>query len=312
MENYTGKVCPFCKTEIKEEDSVKVCPACNIPHHEACWEENKGCTTFGCSEQHVEDAASTPAAVCSKCGAALEEGQVFCSKCGQKADLIVDAEVNSAINQFNAEVSNSIAAKNKSPLVPVIAAVAAVVVIAIGIFVAPKIFVSVEDLCARGDYAKAYEKADEDEKLEVIAENVAAVQSAFSAENLKDPDSFQLRNAYYKEGTTEAGDPSKQLVLYISGANSYGAKVSSYWLYTWDNDEQDWSYFCSVSDLTEEEYNTYDDSEERIEKLLNNIGRLSIKKTMQDGIELDKDAVKRINTMFEEDRLEDVELIDVE
>ena len=42
MENYIGKICPFCKTEIKEGDTVKVCPACNIPHHESCWEENKG------------------------------------------------------------------------------------------------------------------------------------------------------------------------------------------------------------------------------------------------------------------------------
>ena len=47
MENYIGKVCPFCKTEIKEGDALKVCPACGIPHDEGCWEEKKGCTTFG-------------------------------------------------------------------------------------------------------------------------------------------------------------------------------------------------------------------------------------------------------------------------
>lgn len=42
MENYIGKICPFCKTEITEADTVKVCPACNIPHHESCWQENHG------------------------------------------------------------------------------------------------------------------------------------------------------------------------------------------------------------------------------------------------------------------------------
>ena len=31
MEDYIGKICPFCKTEIKEGDSVKACPACGIP-----------------------------------------------------------------------------------------------------------------------------------------------------------------------------------------------------------------------------------------------------------------------------------------
>ena len=54
MEDNIGKICPFCKTEIKDGDTVKICPACGMPHHQACWEENKGCTTFGCSEQHIE------------------------------------------------------------------------------------------------------------------------------------------------------------------------------------------------------------------------------------------------------------------
>lgn len=44
MDEYVGKICPYCKTEIKEGEDVKVCPECGIPHHAACWEENKGCT----------------------------------------------------------------------------------------------------------------------------------------------------------------------------------------------------------------------------------------------------------------------------
>lgn len=80
MDNYIGKVCPFCKTEIKEEDAVKVCPACNIPHHESCWQENRGCTTFGCSEQN---SVTTQTQVkCTNCGADIGEGQAFCATCG--------------------------------------------------------------------------------------------------------------------------------------------------------------------------------------------------------------------------------------
>ena len=49
-----------------------------------------------------------------------------------------------------------------------------------------------------------------------------------------------------------------------------------------------------------------------IEKLLNNIGRDYIKKAMSDGYKLSKDGVKRINKMFEDYTLDDVELLDVE
>lgn len=161
MENYIGKICPFCKTEIKAEDTVKVCPACGIPHHEGCWEENKGCTTFGCSEQHYEAQGTNPTEVCANCGATLgdgqafcakcgtpkgapkknvcancgaelQEGQEFCPKCGQKAGFAVDAAVNSAISQFNAGVEKK---KKKSKALPIIIAVVLVACIGIGLVV---------------------------------------------------------------------------------------------------------------------------------------------------------------------------------
>ncbi len=54
MNEFIGKTCPFCKTAIQPGEDIKVCPACGMPHHQNCWEENKGCTTFGCAEQHIE------------------------------------------------------------------------------------------------------------------------------------------------------------------------------------------------------------------------------------------------------------------
>lgn len=161
MENYVGKICPYCKTEIKEDDAVKVCPVCNIPHHEACWEENKGCTTFGCSEQHYEAQGTNPTAVCSscgatlgdgqmfcpkcgtpkeeprknicsKCGAELDEGQDFCPKCGHKAGLAVEPSVHSAINQFNNGVTKT--NSKKKSLLLIIGAVAAILVVVILFF----------------------------------------------------------------------------------------------------------------------------------------------------------------------------------
>ena len=161
MENYIGKICPFCKTEIKEEDAIKVCPACGLPHHEACWEENKGCTTFGCSEQHYEAQGTNPTDVCpncgtplgdgqafcpkcgtpkdgvkknicGKCGAELQEGQEFCPKCGQKMGVVVDTTAASAISQFNASVEKK---KKKSKVLPIIIGVVLVVCVGLGVII---------------------------------------------------------------------------------------------------------------------------------------------------------------------------------
>lgn len=161
MENYIGKICPFCKTEITETDTVKVCPACGIPHHEGCWEENHGCTTFGCSEQHYEAQHTNPTDVCANCGAPLGDGQAFCPKCGtpkaaapqknvcgkcgnelqngqefcpkcgQRAGLTIESGVSSAINQFNAGVQQTAAKKKKTPLIIGIAVAIVAVIIAV-------------------------------------------------------------------------------------------------------------------------------------------------------------------------------------
>ena len=155
MENYIGKICPFCKTEITQNDTVKVCLACGIPHHEGCWEENRGCTTPGCSERHYEvqctdstdvcgncgaplgdgqafcSKCGTPTVaskknVCGKCGNELQDGQEFCSKCGQKVNLVMTPEVSAAGNQFNINVQKK---GKKSVKLPIIfGAIAAVVI----------------------------------------------------------------------------------------------------------------------------------------------------------------------------------------
>ena len=281
----TAEVCANCGATL--EEGQEFCPKCGTP------KKKKN--------------------VCAKCGAELQEGQEFCPKCGQKVGLAVDSNVSSAINQFNAGVDKANAKKKKTPII--IGVVLVILVLAALAFktVAPKIFINMEGYMEQGNYEKAYEKAkSDDDKLKVKAENAVAVQSAYSADNLKDPSSFSLRDAYYSESTNDDGMLSKQMVLYISGANSYGASVSSYWLYTWSNDENDWEYFCTVSDLSEEEYSKYDDEDEQIEKIVNNLGRISIKNCMKDGLKLDKDSIKRINKMFEDDTLYDVDLLDVE
>lgn len=53
---YLGKTCPYCQYPIKQDSDVKVCLSCKVPHHQECWEENGGCTTYGC--QGIEGSTS--------------------------------------------------------------------------------------------------------------------------------------------------------------------------------------------------------------------------------------------------------------
>ncbi|MEE0266040.1 MAG: RING finger protein [Acutalibacteraceae bacterium] len=132
MENYIGKTCPFCKTEIKEGDAVKVCPACDIPHHEGCWQENKGCTTFGCSEQNGTQVSGTTH-VCNNCGGNLEEGQIFCPFCGKSTQMNVSEDVSDAISKFNQDIEkNAKKKKKKSKLLMMLLLVIVVIGVILG------------------------------------------------------------------------------------------------------------------------------------------------------------------------------------
>lgn len=103
MNDYTGKVCPFCKTEIKPTDEIVVCSDCDMPHHKDCWIENQGCTTFGClgtikaadnaatsvtsgqiNYEEIKSNVSSAVVYCTKCGAQNSVTSSFCSKCGNR------------------------------------------------------------------------------------------------------------------------------------------------------------------------------------------------------------------------------------
>lgn len=43
-------VCPYCRAPLGDDAAgLTVCPSCGTPHHADCFEENGGCTVFGCS-----------------------------------------------------------------------------------------------------------------------------------------------------------------------------------------------------------------------------------------------------------------------
>ncbi len=50
-------VCPYCRTSVDAAlEPATICPICGTAHHRDCWEENCGCTVFGCSAAPVEEA----------------------------------------------------------------------------------------------------------------------------------------------------------------------------------------------------------------------------------------------------------------
>ena len=49
-------VCPYCRTPFGPEGPLKIfCTGCGMPHHEDCYQENGGCTVFGCSRAPADD-----------------------------------------------------------------------------------------------------------------------------------------------------------------------------------------------------------------------------------------------------------------
>lgn len=331
MENYFGKMCPFCKTEIKKDEPVKVCPACGIPHHESCWEENKGCTTFGCCEQHYEIQGTNPTYVCSncgaslgdgqnfcpkcgtpkivqqvvcqKCGASISDGQVFCSRCGQKVGVAVTPVVNAAITQFN-NVQESKLKKKKLSLKIGIAG-AAVLIIAVVIVIISVLFKSPEDYMAQADYEKAYSTANTLQKNEIKKENLVAYISNMCVGDLKYGDSFKLIDAWVNYDTD-----SRQVVLKLSAKNSYGDRIINYWYYTYDATDQEYSLYTTLTDLDRETINTWSEPEETTEIILRNDCREKIKEFMDDNTTfVDEESVNRINILFENDLLDDVVLL---
>ena len=42
--------CPICQTRLQASDRVVACPDCGQTHHDECWFEIGGCSTYGCKQ----------------------------------------------------------------------------------------------------------------------------------------------------------------------------------------------------------------------------------------------------------------------
>lgn len=238
---------------------------------------------------------------CPGCGKEVKEGLKYCSECGRKIDNSLT--IFKGIHHKKSVVADFVRYHKKKFVVGGLVMGIILVIALVCNFLLPHIFVSTNELLSEGNYGKAYARAKSDEKKEVLIENVLAyVCKKEVVESFKDPDSFHLNKAWYRNDT---------IVLLTSGKNSLGGNTSSYIYITYDKDDKAYSVFGSVTDLEEEESSYWDDSEEKAEKAVDNLIRVAIKAVIkEESSEIKTDTVDRINDLFKANHLKGVELIE--
>ncbi|MBI5404029.1 MAG: DUF4440 domain-containing protein [Ignavibacteriae bacterium] len=125
--------CPYCQTNIKEAADKVICPDCHTPHHRECWEENRGCTTYGCSgnpqtktkpvdignrtvgsieRMLVQEMHSAEMTDCPNCKKQIEKTSQFCKYCGTDINQKEDGKKKFE-EEFRMRYRNSIKSKRK-------------------------------------------------------------------------------------------------------------------------------------------------------------------------------------------------------
>jgi hypothetical protein len=49
------QICSICHWKIEPGQPTHICTGCKLPFHPDCWEENKGCSAYGCTQVGVLD-----------------------------------------------------------------------------------------------------------------------------------------------------------------------------------------------------------------------------------------------------------------
>lgn len=289
MNNCIMVVCPICQSKINKTDAVKVCQNCGTFYHLSCWNKTNSCVTMECVQRNNK--TETVNISDNIMGEMVNVGSGESSPVGEENNM-----------PKNDVTSKSVPKCRKKIVITVALAFVLVAIIVTCIIVAPKVFVSVDDLCAQGRYQEALVKEkDVTKKNQIIAENAIAYQSNMVLEKMDVPESFVLIDGYYYESLYENGSPKLAVVLYIKCKTANNTTTRIYAVYDWNDDTKEFVLLTAVDTLIDEDA---DDISSLLQVVIHNMGRETIRGAMSDGIKISKEAVSRINQMHQDGSIE--------
>lgn len=96
LSSESKAVCTICQTPMSPDDVLVQCDSCGQSFHAACWEDNKGCGTYGCDRTpepckvtlfNVEAAGAWgDIKTCPQCGQTLKASCLKCKHCKAEFD----------------------------------------------------------------------------------------------------------------------------------------------------------------------------------------------------------------------------------
>jgi ketosteroid isomerase-like protein len=134
------KTCPYCQSQIKNESEIIYCEFCGTPHHSECWNENNGCTTYGCRNNPVTEKkpetginigdrtiaeiqnmldikdtdTKTKLIECNNCKNQVDINSIYCKYCGSKINEDIKPDISPIEKEFQKNYKDNINLKKKS------------------------------------------------------------------------------------------------------------------------------------------------------------------------------------------------------
>ena len=179
-------------------------------------------------------------------------------------------------------------ASTKKKTLTIIISVASVLVAAAVVLVVLLSGSSPQKYMKAGEYGKAYSAAEtDDEKADVLAEYMVALVSDMAIEQMAEPESFELLDAWAKGMT--------QIVLHTAGNTTTGKRVDGYWYYEHYNGEWRYEYYTSL------------EKDPSASAFLNTILVDKVVPIVTtDGYELSAESIDRINGLFKDGLLDKI------